>query len=174
MGFQQKSKIQQERVRIFTSSDSKHVQQKLSCTSNIKIIQKVFVYLLPAMFDIGGQPLPLVCLKCSVIHGKRSSTDLRNNPLRSQLAPTHIKHRKDQTTQIVHKKRHVFTIRYFRKSLKICTFALWFQPIFENVREGKALREIPLRSLETDAIFVFLIQQCFTGNKVNPDPLILQ
>ena len=39
--------------------------------------------------------------------------NLRNNPPRSQLAQTHIKYREVQTTQIVHKKRHVLTIRYF-------------------------------------------------------------
>ena len=103
--------------------------------------------------------------------------DLRNNPPRSQLAPTRIKYGEVQTTQIVHKKRHVLTIRYFQKSLKIAIFALWslwFEPILENVREGKALKENPLRSLETDAIFVFFIQQCFTGNKLDPDPLLLK
>ena len=64
-------------------------------------------------------------------------------------------------------------MRYFQKSLKIAIFALWslwFEPILENVREGKVLKENPLRSLETVAIFVFLIQQCFMGNKLDSDP----
>ena len=98
--------------------------------------------------------------------------DLRNNPPRSQLAPTRIKYREVQTTQIFHKTRHVSTMKYFQKSLKIAIFALWslwFEPIVENVREAKALEENLLRNLETVAIFVFLIQQCFTGNKLDSD-----
>ena len=74
------------------------------------------------------------------------------------VAPSRIKYKEVQTTQIVHKKRHVLTIRYFQKSLKIAIFTLWslrFEPNHENVREGKALKEKPLRSLETVAIFVF-------------------
>ena len=93
------------------------------------------------MFDIGGYPLPLVCFKI-----KRTPlqiiVDLRNNLARSQLGPSSIKYREVQTTQIVHKKRHVFTKGYFQKSLKIPIFALrslCFEPILENVREGKAL-----------------------------------
>ena len=69
------------------------------------------------------------------------------------------------------------TIRYFQKRLKIAIFTLWslrFKPNHENAREGKALKEKPLPSLETVAIFVFLIQQCFTGNKLDPDPFILK
>ena len=145
LAFQQKSKIQQQRVTIFPSSESKHVQQKLSCTSNIKIIQKVFVYLLPAMFDIGGEQLPLVCFKIQR-NPWQMIVDLRNNPPRSQLDPTLIKYREVQTTQIVHKKRHVLTIKYFQKSLQIASFALWSlwsEPILENVREGKALKKKP-------------------------------
>ena len=86
--------------------------------------------------------------------------DLRNNPPRSQLAPSRIKLREVQTTQIVHKKRHVLTIRYFQTSLKIAIFTLWslrFESNHETEREGKALKKKPLRSLETVAIFVFLI-----------------
>ena len=84
--------------------------------------------------------------------------DLRNNPTRSQLAPSRIKYREVQTTQIVHKKRHVLTIRYFQKSLKIAIFTLWslrFEPNHENVREGKASKEKPLPSLETVANLFF-------------------
>ena len=61
--------------------------------------------------------------------------------------------------------------------MRIAIFALWsmwFEPILEIVREGKALKKKPPRSLETVAIFVFLIQECFTGNKLDPDPLILK
>ena len=54
MGFQQKSKIKQIRVKIFPSSDSRRIQSWLSYTSNIKTIQKPFVYLLPAMVDVRG------------------------------------------------------------------------------------------------------------------------
>ena len=90
--------------------------------------------------------------------------DLMNNPLRSQLAPTRVKYREVQTTQIVHIKRHVLTIRYLKVPI-FALWSLWLEPILENVRDGKALKEKPLRTLETVAIFVFLFQQWFTGNK---------
>ena len=142
MRFQQKSKILQQRVRIFPSSDQKHVQQKLSCTSNIniKIIQKVFVYLLPAMFDIGGQPLPPFCFKIQR-NPWQMIVDLRNNRPRSQIAPSRIKSREVQTTQMVYKKRHVLTIRYFQKSLKIASFAL-LSLQFEPVQNGRFLLQV--------------------------------
>ena len=125
-----------------------------------------------------GHSSPCRCrLTHSVGNPWQMIVNLRNNPPRSQLAQTCIKYREVQTTHIVHKKRQVLTIRYFQKSLRIAIFALWsmwFEPILEIVREGKALKKKPPRSLETVAIFVFLIQECFTGNKLDPDPLILK
>ena len=73
--------------------------------------------------------------------------DLRNDPPRSQLAPSRIKYGEVQTTEMVHTNRYVLTIRYFQKSLKIAIFtsrSLRFEPNHENVREGKALKEKPL------------------------------
>ena len=131
----------------------------ISRTSNIKIIQKVFVYLLPAMFDLEATHYLLSVFKIQR-NPWQMIVDLRNNPPRSQLAPSRIKLREVQTTQIVHKKRHVLTIRYFQTSLKIAIFTLWslrFESNHETEREGKALKKKPLRSLETVAIFVFLI-----------------
>ena len=71
---------------------------------------------------------------------------LMNNPLRSQLAPTRVKYREVQTTQIVHIKRHVLTIRYLKVPI-FALWSLWLEPILENVRDGKALKEKPLRNL---------------------------
>ena len=131
------------------------------------------------MFDVRGSkaiPITIVSLKiwrnpCQML------VDLRKNPWSGHLAPTRIKYREVRCTQIVHKKRHFLPIRYFQERLKIAYFffveSVICDHLWECTRRENA-EEKPLQSLQTVAIFVFLIQQCGSVYKLAPDALVLK
>lgn len=131
-----------EMYGISTKNQSKHIQEWLSCTSNITLFKGRLSTYFQRYSIFEASHYLLFVSKHSVIHGKWSSIWGATAP-RSQLAPTRIKYREVRSEQIVHKKRHLLTLRYFQKSLKIAIFtlrSLWSKTILENAREGKTIK----------------------------------